>query len=145
MANKRIDDHARTARGAGAGLPLAWLPVKAAPAIFAALSSALLFVLGATVGACRLLGRGRGFAGASSFGSACPLAFGTDCDDFADGAVDGRDAGRPALREVVRDSAGRETPLVCCIDAAEGGRAKDGREEGTPLKDCRELDREGRD
>lgn len=127
---------------------MAWFPVSAAPAIFAALSSALLFVLGAITGACRLLGRGRGFAGASSFGGASPFAFPfalrTDPDGFADAAVDGRGPGRVPTSEVVRDSAGRVTPLVA-IDAADGGRARLGRAEGTPLKDCREEEREGTD
>ena len=75
---------------------------------------------------------------------ACPLSLGTDPDDRADGAVDGRGPGRePVVREVVRVSVvGRVTPLVC-MDAAEGGREKLGRAEEVPLKDCREEERAG--
>ena len=141
--------YARTARGAaGAGFPLAGVAPIAAPAIFAALSSALLFGRGAIVGACRLLGRGFGFAGAAvAAGAAVPFAFpfvfGAMPDVLVVGAREGRAVdGRGAVSDVGRvrvegrDDAG-------CTDAADGGRARLGREDGTPLKDCRDEDREG--
>ena len=108
-----------------------------------------MFVLGATVGACRLLGRGRGFAGAADSAAASvafavplaiPLALVAEPDDLAAGATEGRGAVRAPARDV-RDSMGRE--VEGCAEAAEGGRATLGREVDVPLKDCREEAREG--
>ena len=130
-------------------MPFACPPPIAALAIFAALSSALLFVRGATVGAWRLLGRGRGFAGVSAAGGeapfALPFAFGTTPEDFDVGARDGREPAVPVLRVPVREVvrvrvAGRKAG---CREAAEGGRAREGREEDVPLKDCRDEERDG--
>lgn len=61
-----------------AALGFVWFPPSAAPAILAARNNALLLGLGAIVGACRLLGRGRGFAGASTLGAplVAPLVLG---------------------------------------------------------------------
>ena len=101
-------------------------PLSAAPAIFAARNNALLLGLGAMVGAWRLLGRGRGFAGASVFGAAPPLLLEvlaplaaplavlddlrTAPADLEVGAVEGRGPGRVLVAEVVREREGREAP-----------------------------------
>ena len=144
----------------GAGLPLAADPPTAALAIFAARSRALLFVRGAMVGADKLLGRGAGrLAGAGVGGApldaavevdaaedvapfAFPFAFRTAPAEREAGAVEGRGAGRAAGVLVVRASVVR-AGAAGCTDAAEGGRAKLGREVGVPLKDCREDERDG--
>ena len=142
----------------------AWVPPRAAPAIFAARNNALLLGLGVMVGACRLLGRGRGFAGASALVAEAPLAvplvlgavplvlgttplvlgampfvLGTALVDLGAGRRDGRGPVPVDILEVVRERAGREGA------AAEGGREMTGRAEDVPLKDCRDDDREGRD
>lgn len=137
---------------------LAPLPLRAAPAIFAARNNALLFGLGAIVGAWRLLGRGRGLAGASAFGAAPPslavlvaLAapfvvlddLRTAAADLEMGAVDGRGPGRVVVAEVVREMEGRGA--AGWTDAADGGRGMTGRAVDVPLKDCREEEREGTD
>ena len=117
-----------------------------------------MFARGAIVGACRLLGRGRGFAGLAS-----PFALPLLVADAVLVAVDmeGREAevggredggGREVERwvlaavlvedvEVTRDATGREG--VGWTDAAEGGREIEGRAELVPLKDVRDDDREG--
>lgn len=139
------DYHALTALGTGAGF-FAGVAPSAALAIFAARSSALLFVRGATVGACKLLGRGRGFAGAtgSSFGAGVGLARGTVGAVFDANAAEGRGAGLAVeVSEVVRESARRAGAGPAVVDAAEGGRENVGRAELVPLKDWREEDREG--
>lgn len=107
---------------------------------------------GAMVGACRLLGRGRGFAGvASAF--ALPLLVADVVLAVVD--IEGREAdvgGREVERcvlvvvlaedvEVTRDVMGRDG--VGWTDAAEGGRETVGRVELVPLKDVRDDDREG--
>lgn len=134
-----------------------WFPPKAAPAIFAARNNALLLGLGVIVGACRLLGRGRGFAGASTLGVVAPLVvpfvlgaapfvlgstpfvLGTALVDLGAGRRDGRGPVPVDTLEVVRERAGRDA------EAAEGGREITGRAEDVPLKDCRDDDREGTD
>ena len=105
-----------------------------------------MFCLGAIAGGCRLLGRGRGFAGASSFGVGVlsPLTLGTAPVVLAPGAVEGRGPGRPMVKDVARlRVAGRDEPFV--VDADDGGREKEGRADDVPLKDCREDEREGVD
>ncbi len=140
-------DYALTALGTGAGF-FAGVAPNAALAIFAARSSALLFVRGATIGACKLLGRGRGFAGAAgssfSFGAGVGLALGTVGAVFDANAAEGRGAGLVVeVREVVRESARRAGAAPAAVDAAEGGRENVGRAELVPPKDWREEEREG--
>ena len=111
-----------------------------------------MFARGTIVGACRLLGRGRGFAGvASAF--ALPLLVADAVLAAADteereADVDGREVERCVLvvvraedAGVTRDVMGREG--VGWTDAAEGGRETVGRVELVPLKDVRDDDREG--
>ncbi len=174
MGVSRTELHcARTARGAGAaafGFGFDWFPPSAAPAIFAARNNALLLGLGVIVGACRLLGRGRGFTGAAALGVAAPaplvvpivlgvvapltvpLVLGAAAALAAPfvlrtGAPVGLGAGR-------RD--GRGPVPADALDvvrerggregaAADGGREMMGRAEVVPLKDCREEEREGTD
>ena len=71
-----------------------------------------------------------------------PVDLGTVPEDLAEGAVDGRGPGRPAVKEVVRESVGRETPFDS-MEVEEGGREKLGRVDDVPLKDWREEAREG--
>lgn len=108
---------------------------------------------GATVGACRLLGRGRGFAagGAASAvfvldsaledtpGLALDTAPAVRAKAATIGrAMEGRVAGGLAESEVVRVSARR---VEFCTDWDEGGRETWGRIELVPLNDWREDER----
>lgn len=140
----------------------AGVAAAAAAAIFCARRSALLFARGAMVGACRLLGRGRGFAGLASF--ALPLLVADAVlaavdTEGREAEVDGRevDVGGREAEGGGREAEGGAREAGRCVlggvlvenmevtrdirgrdgvgwtDAAEGGREMEGRAELVPL------------
>lgn len=148
LRSKSVYTHKVRGVAAADFLPAGVTAAAAAAAIFCARRSALLFARGAMVGAWRLLGRG--FAGLASFVLPLLVADVVLADVDTEREVEG--GGREVEVEhcvlvvvleagVMRDAMGRDGDGW--TDAAEGGREMEGRAELVPLKDVRDVDREG--